>query len=164
MKRALFFSIFAVLFVIKTAEAQIGDGCHVYIVDVAAAKKANTMGTKCDDESKCGVTTFTEFKPEVGEEELTTKTYPFPKSNFKITANVFFTDESLASANHRDSVLLGITVAPKPLKGVLADENSAVAEFSLGDKPDAIRVKRYYRIRQKSYLVGLECHFQPLQP
>ena len=143
--------------------AQIGDGCHVYIVDVAAVEKANRLGTNCKDETKCGVTTFPEFKPATGEEVLTTKNYKFPASRLMITANVIFTDEQLASSKGPDSVLISITLAPRILQDVLSNENSAVAEFSVADGADAMRVKRYYKISGMSYLVGLECHFKKLR-
>ena len=158
----VFFAALLILILLFAVNAQIGEGCHVYIVDVAAAEKAGRLGTDCKDESKCGVTTFPEFKPTVGEEELTTKTFKFPNSSLVITANVYFTDEMLASASGADSVLLSVTVAPKALKDVMSDENSAVAEFISGNA-DAIRVKRFYKIAAKSYLVGMECHFKKLK-
>ena len=161
MKKIFIALLFAAIWSVNT-NAQNGDGCHVYIVDVAMVEKANKSGANCKDESKCGVTTFPEFKPTVGEEELTTKTYKFPNGNLVVTANVFYTDESLSSAKGADSILLSITLARVTLKDVLSDENSAVAEFSLGNDPDAMRVKRFYKISGKSYLVGLECHFKKL--
>ncbi len=162
MKRISILFLFMIVCV-RTSDAQVGDGCHVYVIDIAVAEKVAKSGIECTEESKCGVTTYPEFKPKLGEEELTTKTYKFPKTNLLITANVYFTDELLASASGADSVLLSITVAPKVLKGVMSDENSAVAESSFGRNTDAIRVKRFYRIVGKSYLVGMQCHFMKLK-
>lgn len=142
---------------------QKGDGCHVYVIDYAAAEKAGPEGCLKDkDESKCGVTIFPEFKPEIGEEISTTKTYPFPKLKFIITAKILFTDEMLSSAKGSDSLMMSISVAPRELRDEFSDENSAVAEFSLADMADAMRVKRIFRLQGKRYFVGLECHFKAL--
>ena len=142
---------------------QKGDGCHVYVIDYAVAEKAGPAGCANEkDESRCGVTTFPEFKPEIGEEVTTTKTYPFPKLNLVITANIVFTDELLASSKGSDSIMMSITVGPKELRDEYSNENSAVAEFTLADTADAMRVKRIYRLQGRRYFVGLECHFKPL--
>jgi hypothetical protein len=157
--RKLTVSCLFIFMCLAMANSQTGDGCHAYVVDVATVEKMSKSGADCKDESKCGVTTFPEFKPKIGEEELTKKTFKFPQSPLIITANVFFTDEMLASSKGRDSILLSITLAPTELKDALSDENSAVAEFSLGEA-DAVRVKRFYKVSGKTYLVGLECHIK----
>jgi hypothetical protein len=98
------------------------------------------------------------FQPKMEEEDLTTKTYKFPWASLTITANVFVTDES----SFGDSATLTITLAQSSPKGVQADENSAQAEIPLTAKNSAGRVKRYYRVNNKQFLVGLECHFGDL--
>jgi len=138
-------------------------GCHVYVVDVAMAKKlgdpTDEKQKECQkDPAKCGVVKFTVFKPTMEEEDLTTKTYRFPWAPLTITANVFVTDESSLG----DSATLTITLSRSSPKDVQADENSAQAEISLSGKNSAGRVKRYYRVNNKQYLVGLECHFEGL--
>jgi len=139
----------------------VAKGCHVYTVDTAAAEKMMERVNECEKiPAKCGVVEFPAFIPVIGEEEFTTRTYKFPWSPLTITASLFFTDESLASSKGSDSVVMTITLARTWPKEVQADENSAQAEFSLTSNADAIRVKRYYRVQGKQYLVGLECHFK----
>ncbi len=81
-----------------------GDACHVYVVDAAQAQKAFDAfleSGKADVDNKAlsaGQTLFPEFRTVIGEEELTNKTYQFPGSKLMITASVFYTDESMASA------------------------------------------------------------------
>src|SRR4051812_29497369 len=84
--------------------AQTGrDACHVYVVDVAGARRAfdnfrETGNEEADAKAlSVGQTVFPEFFPVIGEEELTTKHYTFPGSQLVITAGVYYTDESLAS-------------------------------------------------------------------
>ena len=106
------------------ANAQTGsDACHVYILDIAKSQRAferfhQTGNAEADDKALAvGQTLFPEFYPLVGEEELTTKHYPFPKTKLVITASVFYTDESMAShphgsfTGHSESMLIGVTVA-----------------------------------------------------
>src|SRR5215470_20181325 len=120
------------LFTVSPAFAQSGkDTCHVYVVDVKATQQfrektdfdAFIKKSKQEQEAimqAAGVgKTYDEFAPKIGEEELTTKTYPFPKGKQIITASIFYTDESMASTNHQDSMLLGIAVAAKTFENAL---------------------------------------------
>lgn len=147
------------------------DVCHVYIVDVAAAKKAFENFKETGDEEKdrkalsAGVTTFPEFLPTVGEEELTTKHYPFPKSNLFITASVFYTDESLASPSEKYSVndqsmIIGIAVSAKKLdSAIFSDElKSAITEVTYDEHTNVVRAKQYVRVNKRLYLIGIQCN------
>ena len=146
------------------------EGCHVYAVDTLMAERLleNLDAAKvkeCEKNSvKCGIVDFPVFTPKMGEEELTTKTYKFPWSTLTITASVFFTDESLASSNGDGSATMTISLSQTPPKNVQADENSAQAEFALDIGLDAARVKRYYRVKDRQYLVGLECRLKKSDP
>jgi len=153
-----------VLLALSSAGAQSrSDACHVYVVDVATARKAAASFTETgNDEADAkalsvGQTLFPEFRPVVGEEELTTKTYRFPRSNLIITASVYYTDESMASAEGSDSMLVGIVVSPKVLRDALAAENNAVSEVTNNDKLDTVRAKKYLRVNHRLYLLGIEC-------
>jgi hypothetical protein len=115
--------------------------------DAAADAKALSVGQ----------TVFPEFRPVIGEEELTTKAYRFPESNFSITASVYYTDESMASVHGADSMLVGIVVSPRAQTNALSAENNAVAEMTYGDHVDTVRAKRYLRVKDRLYLVGIEC-------
>ncbi len=151
------------------------DKCHVYLVDEKAAQKffaetdLNALAKKPKKEQEviaasAGVTTFDEFLTKVGEEELTTRTYTFPKSDQIITASVFYTDESMASAGHQSSVFLGIAVAEKPYDSAMAARNNAIAEISYDKNTDAVRVKKNVEINGRRYLVGLECRCKEVKP
>ena len=153
-----------ILLVLSTAGAQSrSDICHVYVVDVAKARKVaanfnETGDAEADKKAlSVGQTLFPEFHTVVGEEELTTKTYRFPGSNLIITASVYYTDESMESTEGSDSMLVGIVLSPKPLRDALAAENNAVSEVTNKDKLDTVRAKKYLRVNHRLYLLGIEC-------
>ena len=143
------------------------DVCHVYVVDVARAKKAaesftETGNAAADAKALAGIqTVFPEFRPVVGEEELTTKTYRFPGSRLMITASVYYTDESMASTEGSDSMTIAIAVSPKGLKSALTAQNNSASEVTSNDKLDTIRAKQYLRANGRLYLIGIECRRGP---
>ena len=92
----------------------------------------------------------------MGEEELTTKSYRFPGARLMITASVYYTDESMASAEGSDSMTIGITVSPKSLKNALTAEHNAASEVT-SSKVDTVRAKKYLRVNGRLYLIGIEC-------
>ena len=142
MKRIVLATMMA-LCVVALAPAQARkDACHVYVVDVA-------RGTQ---------KVFAEFRPVIGEEELTTKTYRFPRSRLTITASVYYTDESMASASGADSMMVGIVVAPKAQRDAISGENNAVAEVTMNASQDTVRAQKYLKVNGRLYLVGVECH------
>jgi hypothetical protein len=139
-----------------------GDICHVYVVDVAKAEKAfdeyrDTGNPQADNKALAAAqTTFPEFATVIGEEELTTKTYPFPHSNLIITASIYYTDESMASSKGVDSMLVGVVVSPKAQKDAVSAEDNAVSESTLNGR-DTVRVKKHLKVNGRLYLVGVEC-------
>jgi hypothetical protein len=141
------------------------DVCHVYVVDVEKARKAQEISDEKALEKALAEaeTVFPEFSTVVGEEELTTKTYTFPGGGLFIKAQVFYTDESMASADSANSMLLSIIVSPKPQKSELLSVDNALAEVTYNNSTDTVRVKKYIKVRRRSYLVGLECHAKPLK-
>jgi len=133
----------------------VGDFCHVYVLDVEKARKVYAS----DEEPKSakGIETiFPEFRTDIGEESLTTKTFPFPDSKLIITATVYYTDESMGSTRGADSMLMGIAVAPTVLKDALVAENNSFAELTFYDR-DKMRVKKYLTVGGRKYLLGMEC-------
>lgn len=145
MKKNIILVSLLVLFLVPNASAQTRkDTCHVYVVEVATNGMASQK-------------TFPEFYPVMGEEELTTKTYPLPGSPQVITASVYYTDESMASANGADSMLVGITVAPTAQRDAISAENNAVSEVTDNDQLDTVRAKKFMKISGRLYLVGIEC-------
>ena len=144
--------------VVSPAQSR-GDLCHVYVVDVETARKAfeNLRETGRDASGfATGQTVFPEFRSVIGEEELTTRTYPFPGHKLVITASVFYTDESMASSEGVDSMLIGVVVSEKPQKDAMSSENNAVTEITMNQR-DTVRTKKYLKLSGRLYLVGMEC-------
>jgi hypothetical protein len=145
------------------------DTCHVYTVDVKATQEfrektdLDALMQKSKKEQEAIVNAaglgkqFDEFATTVGEEELTTKTYPFPKGNQVITASVYYTDESMVSTGFSDSMLLAISVAAKASENALSASDAAITEVSYNEHTDAVRVKKNIVLNGREYLVGLEC-------
>jgi len=152
------------------------DACHVYVIDVKATQEfrektdfdAFMKKSKQEQEAimaAAGVgKTYEEFATKVGEEELTTRTYQFPRGKQVITASIFYTDESMASATHQESMLLAISVAAKPAENALSAADAAIAEVSYGEGTDAVRVKKNLVVEGRSYIVGLECRCKKAGP
>lgn len=153
-----------VLLVLSLAPAQTRkDACHVYVLDVALGRKAiegfrETGDPAADAKAlSVGQTVFPEFHPLIGEEELTTKTFSFPGSSLVITASVYYTDESMASAEGADSMLVAIVISPKAQRDAISAENNAVAEVTVNVHQDTVRAKKYVKVNRRLYLVGIEC-------
>ncbi|HXQ70375.1 MAG TPA: hypothetical protein VN844_07810 [Pyrinomonadaceae bacterium] len=151
-----------VLFAVAITPAQTRkDVCHVYVVDVELARKAaerfQATGDAPRDAKASGLTTFPQFNPTIGEEELTTKTYPFPGSRLIITASVYYTDESMASADGADSMQVAIAVAPTAQRDALSAEDNAVSEVTDNVHLDTVRLKKFLKLNGRLYLVGMEC-------
>jgi hypothetical protein len=153
------------------AQKQGKDACHVYVVDIAKSNHAfetvpRTSNEDADEKAlSVGQTIFPEFRPTIGEEELTTKHYSFPGCKIIITASVFYTDESMAShghgefVSHSDSMLIGVTVANRAKRSAIdarAGDN-AIAEVTDDQYTNKVRAEKYVRVRGRLYLVGIEC-------
>ena len=168
--KALLASLLLILPANGAAAQTRADTCHVYVVDVAETKRAFERISSSDDEKalaktmSAGQTIFPEFRPTIGEEELTTKHYSFPGSKLVITASVFYTDESMvshgetASESHSDSMLMGITVSNRAKASAIEPQDgNAVTEVTYDQYTNKIRARRYVKVRGRTYLVGLEC-------
>jgi hypothetical protein len=137
-----------------------GDSCHVYFVDVSAAEKAyKSLPPDATQEAQAKALSSVmkilgEFTTVVGEEELTTRSYPFPDSKLTITASVFYTDESMPA----ESMMLGLVVSDKALKDALSAPNNAVAEVNYNENTKIFRVRKYVEVNGHNYLVGLQCN------
>jgi len=151
-----------------TPYRQEGDTCHVYVVDVKAAEKLletdlNALAKKSKKEQEAISKSlglgkeYDEFVTKVGEEELTTKSYPFPKGHQIITASVFYTDESMASNGHSNSMLLAVSVGAKSFQNAINAPDAAIAEVAYDDHTDVVRVKKNVIVEGRSFVVGLQC-------
>src|SRR6266576_3405128 len=118
--------VILMILTVATAQTRV-DRCHVFVVDVKKSGKAinsfRETGNAGAKAISIGQKMFPEFRPVIGEEELTTKTYRFPGSNLIITASVFYTDESMASSQTNNSLTLGITVSRKAAADATSGEN-----------------------------------------
>jgi len=146
-----------------------GDSCHVYVVDIAKAKRALSTADKAEGDAaiakalSMGQTIFPEFMPTLGEEELTTKHYPFPGSTQVITASVFYTDESMAShgegaaATHNDSMIVGVIVSNgRKASAIDPETGAAITEVTYDQYTNKVRAKQYVMVRGRMFLVGIE--------
>ena len=145
------------------------DTCHVYVVDVKATRQfrdktdLNALMQKSKKEQEAIINaaglgkTFDEFETKVGEEELTTRKYPFPNGKQVITASVFYTDESMVSTGKSNSILLAISVGAKAYDDAISAPGAAIAEATYNQNTDAVRVKQNVIVNEREYLVGLEC-------
>ena len=162
MKR-LVISHLVIFVLLSAASAQSqSDVCHVYVVDVAKAKRAAESFTETGNAAadakalSVGQVVFPEFSPVMGEEELTTRSYRFPGARLTITASVYYTDESMASTEGSDSMTIAIAVSAKSLKNALTAENNSASEVT-SSKVDTVRAKKYFRVNGGLYLIGIEC-------
>ena len=116
------------------------DNCEMYVVDVDLKKEV----------------ILEKFTTDIGEEVLTNKSYPLAKTGLVVTASVYYTDESMASAHGQDSMMLGVAVSNKALPNAFSTPNNAVAEVTLATL-DVVRAKMYYKVNSKTYLIGVQC-------
>lgn len=166
MFRSSALAVTLLLILSATAFAQSGsDACHVYLLDVKKAQQAFEALADADASPEAeararqaGQQILGEFSTVVGEEELTTKTYPFPGSKLIVTASLFYTDESMASKSGADSVQLGLVVSLRAEKNALNAKDNAVAEVPLNRNPDVVRVKKFMEVGGRLYLIGIECN------
>lgn len=164
------FAFFWLLLAVGVASAQSkSDRCHVYVVDVRATQQfrektdLNALMQKPKPEQEAIINaaglgkTFGEFATKVGEEDLTTKTFPFPNGKQVITASVFYTDESMVSAGNSDSIVLAISVGAKAFDDAISAPDAAITEVTYNQNTDAVRAKRNIVVDGREYLIGLEC-------
>ena len=150
--------------------AQTGaDSCHVYVLDLAKSSRARKAAEKAESEEavaralSAAQTTFPEFQPKIGEEELTTRHYPFPGNELVITASVYYTDESMAShgegpGSRNDSMLIGIVVANRgKARAIEPQAGNAITEVTYDQYTNKIRAKQYVKVRGRLYVVGIDC-------
>ena len=135
------------------------DSCHVYLVDVKAAQKTyETLAPNASPEAQAKALASVMkilgvFPAVVGEEEMTTKSFPVPESKLIITASVFYTDESMPT----DSMTLGLVVSNRAEKDAISAPNNAVSEVNYDGNTKMVRVRKYVDVNGRNFLVGLQC-------
>ena len=143
MKQILLIIIAGLALVLSSNDAlaqKSSDNCELYVVDVDLKKEV----------------LLEKFTTVIGEEELTNKSYPLLKTGLVVTASVYYTDESMASAHGNDSMIVGIAVSGKALPNAFSTPNNAFAEVTLATL-DVVRAKMYYKANSKTYLIGVQC-------
>ena len=134
------------------------DVCYVYLVDVAKAEEAMKIYEKDHNPEalKKAEVTFPKIFTTFEEEKLTIEHYNFPNSKLTITANVYYTDESLVFGT---SMAAGIAISDKSKGDILGDRalNAAIVEVSYSDKTEKFAAKQYVKIAGRIYLIGIEC-------
>jgi hypothetical protein len=153
--RSVLLTLFTLLLGMSSLVQAQSDICHVYVVDIAKAQAAHDSA---DEKLMAGAqVVFPDFKPTIAEEELTTKTYQFPKSKSVITASVFYTDESIVSATGADSILVAVVVSAKAQQNAIMATGNAVAEVGYTLNRNTVRAKKYTMVDGRFYVVGIEC-------
>ncbi|MDX6694031.1 MAG: hypothetical protein QOF02_1634 [Blastocatellia bacterium] len=167
MRRLAFLTLMLLTFSQMVVAQSSADACHVYLIDNELAQKAMETYDKATTEQEREkasangwVRILGEFSPQVGEEELTTRSFNLPGSKSVITASVFYTDEMMPSATGANSMLLGIVIADKPQANALFAPHNAVAEVTYNQYTDTVRVKTTIKIGGRDFLVGLQCQHQ----
>ena len=150
-----------------SAQQSLEHRCHVYVVDVEKAIKAqDNLNSEASEKALLSAETiFPEFITKIGEEELTTKNYPFPNSKLIITASIFYTDESLTShpqdnfTVNDQSMIIGVMVSNKAQKSALSAStpNSSIAEVTFDQYTNVVRTKQYVIVGGRKFLLGLQC-------
>jgi hypothetical protein len=147
--KSILLILFATFFA-STTYGQSGnsDHCEVVAVDV--------IGRNAENIDKGKEIPLGSFDTIIGEEVATTKAYRLPKTRLFVIANVWYTDESMASEKGADSISLELTVSAKRKRDVLASAIYADAEFPLNGF-DVGRVTTKVKAGQSTFLLVMEC-------
>jgi hypothetical protein len=142
------------------AQARDATKCYVVLVDAAGAQRllddapADLTVQQLNILAEKAVRMLGEFLPDVGEEHLTTKTFPLPDTQRVVTASVYYTDESIPG----DSISLGLVVADRGYENAIAAEGNAVAETHFNEWTFIVRAKTTVAIGSRPHVLKLECH------
>lgn len=160
---------------IQQQRAPTSDLCHVYVVDTVQAERlmnellalpnpteAQALALKKkypDSEQILGT-----FEANVGEEVLTTKSYPVPGTRQFVTASVYYTDEAMRSSGSRASMSVSIVVSPRRHENALTVDNNSTSQISYNGHADKIQVTTRARIGGRLKVIGLECQVRTGTP
>src|SRR5262245_35481673 len=115
------------------SEPTFTDKCSVYLVDVERAQRVveeflerggNLTPEFAEKLASTAEKHLGAFEATVGEEELTTKSYPLQLGGLVATVAVYYTDEMMRSTGHSDSMMVGIVVSDHVEENVIASRNS----------------------------------------
>ena len=153
--KSFYFKLFAAGFIAGTlcvgvARAQSGnsDRCEVIAIDVTGKKPSRWDSA---EGRRLGT-----FDTTIGEEELTTKIYPLPKTNLFVVASVWYTDESMASKRGADSISMQLFVSTKPKRDLQTSLVYSDAEVPL-NAFDVGRVTAMAKAGRRTFILMMEC-------
>ena len=133
---------------VTLAQSSNSDRCEVIAIDVTGKKPSQWDRLQG---RRLGV-----FDTTMGEEELTTRTYPLPKTKLFVVASVWYTDESMASKRGADSISMQLFVSTKPKRDL---QNSLV--YSDAEMPlngfDVGRVTAMAKTGRRTFILMMEC-------
>ncbi len=156
----------------KDSPVEERDRCYVWALDIEAGRELfNDLNDEkwermTEDEKKAAAAEvekrFEKFHPELGEEELTARTYPLPRTDQTITASVYYTDESMAvDVDGQPEVLysmfLCLAVGESPHENACEAPNNAVAEVADTKFNFKSRVSTRVEVNGRPYSIGLDC-------
>ena len=129
------------------------DRCTVNFVNVTGIKTSDFENDTAPNlkERKLGT-----FDPVVNEEELTTRSFRLPNTKLYVIASVWYTDESMGGEDSQDSIMLQLTISPKPKRDIFAGLQFAEAEV-LSRNFEVARATTIYKSRGRSFLITMEC-------
>jgi hypothetical protein len=135
------------------------DRCNVSVMDVTGIK---TSDLENDTAPKRGFKELGTFDTVVHEEELTTKSFRLPNTKLYIVASAWYTDESMAGGNSRDSISLQLTISPTAKRDILSGLQFAEAEVP-SKNFEVARVTTIYKLGRRSFYIVMECrkHTRP---
>lgn len=141
-----------------------GDHCHLYKVPAGlTAEDLRSIDFTATEEeideqaSRLGVKEFGQFVTKIGEEELTRMVFDIPDTSLKATAAVFYTDESLVTAEGWDSIVLALVAAPQEVENPFMEPGAAIFEGNYTEKTGMVRVRTVVDSREGQFLIGLQC-------
>lgn len=140
----------AVIFLgcIASAQKSNSDTCKVFAADVT--------GKQPDDMDSVKENLLGTFETIIGEEIDTTKIYRLPNTRLFVIANVFYTDESLASEQGHDSIAIELSVSTERKRDVLRSVVYADSEMSLNSFA-AGRVTTMLKAGRRTFFILMEC-------
>lgn len=133
---------------ITFSQSSNSDRCEVIAIDVTGKKQSEWDRL---EGRRLGV-----FETTMAEEELTTRTYPLPKTKLFVVASVWYTDESMASKRGADSISMQLFVATKPKRDlqnalVYSDAEMPLNGFDVG------RVTAMAKTVRRTFILMMEC-------
>jgi len=138
-----------------------GDQCRVSITDLDQMAKYLKEGNV--KEARRLPRVLGSFSTTVGEERITTQHFTFPPTKERITASVYYTDESIYLAKPGSdmvfdtSISLALHISKKPVQSAFGQEGNASSELDYTKDTLFASVSKVIKYRGNRYAVDLDC-------